>query len=94
MARAVWNGAVLAESDRTETRDGYVYFPPETVNRGLLKESDTQTVCVFKGTASYYHVAVGDQVNKDAAWCYRETKPGASNIKGLIAFWKGVQVEP
>jgi uncharacterized protein (DUF427 family) len=93
MARATWNGAVLAESDRTVEVEGNHYFPPEAVRREHLRDSATHTVCGWKGTASYYDVAVGGQVNKDAAWYYPEPKPAAANIKDYIAFWKGVRVE-
>ena len=94
MPKATWNGAVLAEADdeSVEIVEGNVYFPPEAVNREFLKESQTHTVCAWKGTASYYDVVVEGEVNKDAAWVYPVTKPAAENIAGYIAFWKGVSV--
>ena len=93
MARAIWNGAVLAESDRTVVVEGNHYFPPDAVHREHLRDSVTHTICGWKGTASYYDVEVGGQVNKDAAWYYPDPKEAAANIKGYIAFWKGVRVE-
>ena len=93
MAKATWNGAVLAESDRYETVEGNVYFPPEALARDHVRESDTHTVCGWKGTASYYDVVVDGKVNKDAVWYYPDPKPAAANIKGHFAFWKGVKVE-
>jgi uncharacterized protein (DUF427 family) len=93
MAKATWNGAVLAESDRFEVVEGNVYFPPEALHRDLVRESSTHTVCGWKGTASYYDVVVDGQVNKDACWYYPDPKPAAANIKGHYAFWKGVKVE-
>lgn len=95
MPKAIWNGAVLAEApvERTHVVEGNVYFPPDAIDRRFLKESDTHTVCGWKGTASYYHVIAGDQTNQDAAWYYPETKPEAKHIEGYVAFWKGVQVE-
>ena len=93
MARAIWSGAVLAESDRFEVVEGNVYFPPEALRREHFRESETHTVCGWKGTASYYDVVVGDATNKDAAWYYPAPKPAAANIQGYIAFWKGVKVE-
>jgi uncharacterized protein (DUF427 family) len=93
MARATWNGAVIAESDKTEVVDGNQYFPPDAVRSEYLKPSDTQTVCGWKGTASYYHLEVDGQTNADAAWCYPSPKPEAQNIGGYIAFWKDVEVE-
>ena len=93
MPRAIWNGKVIAESDRFETVEGNVYFPPDTIRREFFKPSDTHTICPWKGTASYYTVAVDGKENKDAAWYYPETKEAANNIKGYIAFWHGVTVE-
>jgi uncharacterized protein (DUF427 family) len=93
MAKATWNGAVLAESDRYEMVEGNVYFPPEALRRDVVRESATHTVCGWKGTASYYDVVVNGEVNKDACWYYPDPKPAAANIKGYFAFWKGVKVE-
>jgi uncharacterized protein (DUF427 family) len=93
MAKATWNGAVLAESDRFEVVEGNVYFPPETLHREHVEDSATHTECGWKGTASYYDVVADGKVNKDAAWYYPDPKPAAANIKGFIAFWRGVTVE-
>jgi uncharacterized protein (DUF427 family) len=93
MAKAIWNGTVLAESDRFEMVEGNVYFPPEALKRENVRESATHTVCSWKGTASYYDVVAGGDVNKDAVWYYPDPKPAAANIKGYFAFWKGVKVE-
>ncbi len=93
MPKAVWNGAVLAESDHTEIVEGNHYFPPEALRREHLRDSETHTICGWKGTASYYDVVVGDQVNRDAAWTYPEPKDAAKQIRGYVAFWRGVKVE-
>jgi uncharacterized protein (DUF427 family) len=93
VAQAIWNGAVLAESDQTIMVEGNHYFPPETVNRAYLAPSEAHTVCGWKGLASYYNVVVEGQVNKEAAWYYPTPKDAASNIAGHIAFWHGVQVK-
>jgi uncharacterized protein (DUF427 family) len=93
MRRASWNGTVIAESNRCVVVEGNQYFPADTVNREFLRDSSTHTVCGWKGTASYFDVVVNGETNKDAAWYYPEPKPEASNIKGYIAFWKGVKVE-
>jgi uncharacterized protein (DUF427 family) len=93
MTRAIWNGAVIAESDACETVEGNKYFPPGAVKGEYLRPSDTHTVCGWKGTASYYDVVVDGQVNRDAAWYYPEVEPAAANIKGYIAFWRGVRIE-
>ena len=93
MARAIWQGVVVAESDATRTVEGNHYFPPESVRREHLRESATHTTCAWKGIASYYDVVVGDSVAQDAAWTSPEPKPAASAIRGYLAFWRGVRVE-
>jgi uncharacterized protein (DUF427 family) len=93
MPKAIWNGAVLAESDRTEVVEGNQYFPPDSINKQYFQESNTHTNCPWKGTASYYNIEVDGQLNKDAAWYYPAAKDAAKNIEGYIAFWKGVKVQ-
>lgn len=93
MPKAVWNGAVLAESQQTEVVEGNHYFPPDTIRREFFRDSGTHTVCSWKGTASYYDVVVDGQVNKDAAWFYPQPKDAAKRIAGYVAFWHGVKVE-
>ena len=93
MPKAIWNGTVLAESDRTEIVEGNHYFPFDAINKEYFKESNTHTSCHWKGVASYYSIEVNGQVNKDAAWYYPTAKDKAKNIEGYIAFWKGVKVE-
>jgi len=93
MARALWNGVVIAESSDTVVVERNHYFPPASVDPAYLRVSSTHTVCSWKGTASYFDIVVGDAVNKDAAWYYPETKDAAKHIAGRIAFWKGVTVE-
>lgn len=92
--RAVWQGATLAESDQTVIVEGNHYFPAESVDRSHLRDSSDHTVCPWKGTASYFDVVVGENVNRGAAWYYREPKTAAAEIKGRIAFWRGVKVQP
>lgn len=94
MPKATWNGATIAEApaEKIEIVEGNFYFPAESVRREYLRPSETHTVCGWKGTASYYHVAVNGEVNSDAAWYYPEPKDAAKNIAGRVAFWKGVQV--
>jgi uncharacterized protein (DUF427 family) len=94
MAHAIWNNAVLAESDATVVVEGNHYFPPDSIRREHFKPSPTHTVCSWKGMASYYHVEVDGQTNKDAAWYYPEPLEAARNITGYVAFWKGVEVRP
>ena len=94
MAKATWQGAVIAESGATIVVERNHYCPPDTVKRQHLRDSATHTICGWKGTASYYDVTVGDKVNRDAAWYYPQPKDAAKEIAGHIAFWRGVTVEP
>ncbi len=93
MPRAVWNGTVIAESDVTELVEGNHYFPPGALKTECFQKSSTETVCGWKGTANYYTIEVDGQQNVDAAWYYADPKPEAENIRGHVAFWKGVSVE-
>jgi uncharacterized protein (DUF427 family) len=88
----VWNGTVVAESDDTVIVEGNHYFPPSSVRAELLRPSDTETFCPWKGTASYYSVAVDGEVNRDAAWYYPAPMDAAAEITGHVAFWRGVEV--
>jgi uncharacterized protein (DUF427 family) len=93
MAKAIWEGAILAESNQTVEVEGNQYFPPQTAKQQYFKPSATHTVCPWKGTASYYDVVVNGKTNRDAAWYYPEPKSEAKQIKGYVAFWRGVKVE-
>jgi uncharacterized protein (DUF427 family) len=92
--KAIWNGAVIAESDDTVVVEGNQYFPLASVRSEYLRPSETTTVCPWKGTANYYSLEVGGKTNPDAAWYYAEPKPAAMQIRGRVAFWKGVVVTP
>lgn len=92
MVKAVWNGAVIAESDDTLVVEGNHYFPESALNRAYLKPSATHTTCGWKGVASYYTLMVGGRENPDACWYYPDPKPAAAQVKGRVAFWRGVEV--
>lgn len=92
MPQAIWNGAVIADSDDTVVVEGNHYFPRASVDPAVLRPSPTTTVCPWKGTASYHSLVVDGQENKDAAWFYPEPKSAAAEIADRIAFWKGVEV--
>jgi uncharacterized protein (DUF427 family) len=92
MVKATWNGVTVADSADTVVVENNHYFPLAAVDPGLLKPSATTTVCPWKGTAHYYTLAVGGAENRDAVWYYPDPKPAAAQIKGRVAFWKGVKV--
>jgi uncharacterized protein (DUF427 family) len=92
MATASWNGTVVAESDDIVTVEGNAYFPRAAVRDDVLRPSDTQTVCSWKGTASYFTLEVDGRTNPDAAWYYPDPKDAAREITGRVAFWRGVEI--
>jgi uncharacterized protein (DUF427 family) len=92
MAKAIWNGAVLAESDKTILFDRNRYFPMSSIDKRYFRESETHTTCFWKGVASYYSIEVDGKTNVDAAWYYPEPSAQAQQIRGYVAFWKGVEV--
>ncbi|NKB65880.1 MAG: DUF427 domain-containing protein [Candidatus Latescibacteria bacterium] len=92
--KAIWNGALIAESDETIVVEGNHYFPAESIDTQYLAPSDTTSVCAWKGTANYHTLVVDGQTNPDAAWYYPDTKPEAGEIEGRVAFWRGVEIIP
>ena len=93
MAKAVWNGKVLAESEKTQLVEGNVYFPHDSIDREYFRSSSTISTCPWKGQARYYTILVDGQENSDAAWYYPDPKPAARAIKNHVAFWRGVEIE-
>ena len=91
--KAIWQGAVIAQSDDTVLVEGNHYFPLESLNRDFTTFSNHKTMCHWKGQASYYSLNVNGDVNTDAVWYYPDPKPEAESVRGRVAFWKGVTVE-
>ena len=94
MAKAVWNGSVIAESAETRQLEGNTYFPSSSLRAEFFSDSKSTTTCSWKGTAHYFDVVVEGKVNPNAAWYYPTTKVAAERIKGYVAFWRGVTIEP
>ena len=92
MVEAWWNGRRIAASDATVVVEGNHYFPADSVDAALLRPSSTTTICPWKGTAHYHSIVVDGAENRDAAWYYPDPKPAAEEIRGRIAFWRGVEV--
>jgi uncharacterized protein (DUF427 family) len=93
MTTAVWNGATIAESDKTIIVEGNHYFPADSVHQDYLRPSTTTSRCPWKGTAQYSSLVVDGETNADAAWYYAEPSAAAANIKDYVAFWRGVKVQ-
>ncbi len=90
--KAIWNDTVIADSDDTVVVEGNHYFPLDSVLPGVLAETETRSVCPWKGTANYFTLHLDGQTNVDAAWTYPTPKDAAAEIQGRLAFWKGVRV--
>lgn len=90
--KAIWNGKIIAESNETVIIEGNHYFPESSLKKEFVQESDTETVCHWKGTASYYNLVVDGKENPNAVWYYANPSELAKAIKGRVAFWKGVEV--
>jgi uncharacterized protein (DUF427 family) len=94
MAKAIWNGKVIAESEIVKKVEGNLYFPPESINKEYFQENDSHTVCPWKGKASYFDIVVDGKTNRSAAWYYPQPSSAAQEIKDYVAFWNGVTVTP
>ena len=92
MVKAIWNGKEIAASEECIVVEGNQYFPPDAVNREFFKDSSSNSICPWKGTASYYNLEVDGESNPDAAWYYPDPSKAAMELKDYVAFWKGVEV--
>ena len=63
------------------------YIPAEDVNMAYLTASDSHTQCPYKGTASYWHVTIGDKAYSDLVWYYPDPIPECPKIKDLLCFY-------
>ena len=88
--KAIWNGKTIAESKNTIFLEGNQYFPPESIKKQYFIASEFQTVCAWKGTASYYNLIVDGEMKQNAGWYYPEPSEKAKEIKNHVAFDDGV----
>ena len=93
MAKAVWNGKVIAESDDIAMVEGNAYFPKDSLDSACLRESaEKRTYCHWKGFSDYLDVVVDGAVNEGAAWYYAEPYDASAIIRDRVAFWRGVEI--
>ena len=90
--KAIWKGQLLAQSNDTIVIENNHYFPPSSLNKLFFIDSETTSICPWKGTASYFTIVVNNERNKDAAWYYPAPKEAASEIKNYVAFWHDVEI--
>ena len=94
MAKALWNGVTLAETNDIAHVEGNAYFPIAAIDPKFLSESTETppTYCHWKGIARYYDITIDGETNIGGAWYYPDPYPQAEIIAGRVAFWKGVDV--
>lgn len=63
------------------------YIPRDDVRMEYLVPTGTQTICPYKGFASYYNVTVNGNTYADAVWTYPDPIPEAPKLKDALAFW-------
>jgi uncharacterized protein (DUF427 family) len=90
--RVVWKGRIVADSlDSLSLKEhGHrlvIYFPRKDVDMSLLQRTSSHTTCPYKGVASYYALAAGGGVEKDAVWTYETPLPNVAAIKDHLAFY-------
>ncbi len=86
------DGVTVAESRQprllfeTGLRTRY-YLPLSDIRRDLLRPSELQTHCPYKGTAGYWSVEVNGKTYENLVWIYRTPLPESQKIAGLAAFY-------
>lgn len=97
--KAIWNNQVIAEAPKEDLIyiEGNWYFPPDSLEREFVTDSETHTTCFWKGEASYYNAVVNGQTSTDAIWYYPEPMPAAidqvkKDFTNYVAFWRGIEV--
>lgn len=91
MAKAIWNGMTIADSDDTIIVEGNHYFPRSSIRAEFFSDSEKTSRCGWKGTANYLDIEVNGKKNPAAAWYYADPLPKAERIRGRVAFWNGVE---
>ncbi|MGB5441968.1 MAG: DUF427 domain-containing protein [Gammaproteobacteria bacterium] len=95
--RVVFSGETIADSMDAiilhETRLPPVYyFPRKDVRMDLLRRTEHHTHCPFKGNASYWSIATGNQVADNVVWAYEDPLEDGQQIKGYLAFtWSAME---
>jgi uncharacterized protein (DUF427 family) len=64
-----------------------LYAPLDDIRAELLRLTGHHTYCPFKGTASYWSVAVGGQLAENAIWSYPEPNPESGWLLGYAGFY-------
>lgn len=90
--RVTVDGETVAETSRPTMvfeagMGARVYIPREDVRMDLLTPTDKQTICPYKGFASYFSLGTNGDTISDVVWTYEEPTLQQGVIKGLVSFW-------
>ena len=89
--RASVDGELIAESTRAkvlfETALPPRYYLPREDFRAELLPSSKKTRCAYKGSASYWHVRVGERTLEDLVWTYADPQHDAEPVRDLLSFF-------
>jgi uncharacterized protein (DUF427 family) len=92
--KAIWQGQVIAESDRTLEVDGYRYFPRESVRMELLRAAPkTPRDLECPHGVQFYDVAAAGRRSERAAWSYEAPRAKMQPVDHWIGFWNDVTIE-
>ncbi len=89
--RVVADGLTLVDTTKTlavfETAlEPRLYVHPDEVRTDALEQSDTQTYCPYKGTATYWSARIGDTHVQDVAWSYEDPLPESEPLGHFLSF--------
>ena len=92
LIRVVFNGLVIAETQNAyrvlETSHPPNYYLPQAdIRMEYLRRTPLQTVCEFKGAATYWSLVVDDRTSENVGWGYLNPRPGYEPIRNHIAFY-------
>jgi uncharacterized protein (DUF427 family) len=76
-------GAVVLQETGLPPR----FYLPRGDVRVELFATDKESVCPFKGGASYWSVEIDGNRHENLVWAYEDPIPGMEAIKGRLAFF-------
>jgi uncharacterized protein (DUF427 family) len=86
LPKVVWGGVVVADCEATVVVEGSHYFPPDSVRWEFFQEASHQTICPWRGRATFFDLVSDQRVEQVAAWSYQMPGNEATFIKGWVAF--------
>lgn len=91
--KAIWQGQVIADSDKTREVGGYRYFPRDAVRMEMLTPAPkTADDHECPHGVQFYDVADKGALSRRAAWSYEAPGAAMQPIHRWIGFWEDVEV--